>query len=738
MQSARIVKYILFTILFVLSLALQAQVVINEVLVSPPGGATTNANSLYNTLSTDQPPDNQEWIELYNTHPCDTADISCFTVACNMEPPSGSGYSNWGAFTFPPGTKIPPLGFLVLGGNHSQVPWLAFNMNYYRQTSFGTQWLSGDPDRWFLRDQFGWVALYNTNGSAVDAVYWDDSGNPGNLYTQSEYANPVITSTTCSGTMTLPAARNISGIEYAGTVDASSYLSFQRLTDGSNNWYSSPTNPTPNACNGTCVGPPTVNCILTNESCAGNDGSITVNITNGQTGPYTILWVHPSLGNSQTINNLAAGTYIVRVADSYNCFIVYDTVTLITLPGPEIQIGQLVNESCSSINGSISTITTGLNTPYSYNWSSSPPQHTSTLQNVPAGTYSVTVTDNLGCSASATASIINMPGPEIEIDQVTNEMCSASNGAISAVVNGGTLPLHFNWNSSPAQTTQNLVAVHAGNYTVTVTDDNGCTATASAIITNTPPPEVSFTNVVDETCHKGNGSAILHIEGGNPPYTYMWEQFPLLADTLLDQIGEGIYTVSVSDSFCTVYDSVAIHNIPGPVAAFRVYPEATTIETPRVVFYDESVGATEWNWDFGDWTYSTVSSPIHNYTDTGTFRVRLMIFDDQGCMDSISHEALIIGYINIFVPNAFSPNGDGVNDIFNAFGQNICDFEMYIYNRWGEEAFHSTDLNEGWNGIAKGKKAPDGVYSWIIWYRDDYRLFQMDRKSIKGHLTLLR
>jgi gliding motility-associated-like protein len=183
---------------------------------------------------------------------------------------------------------------------------------------------------------------------------------------------------------------------------------------------------------------------------------------------------------------------------------------------------------------------------------------------------------------------------------------------------------------------------------------------------------------------------------------------------------------------------VIIENIPGPVAAFQVYPEATTIDDPRIIFYDKSVGAKHWTWDFGDWHYSTVSSPVHIYQDTGTFRVRLMITDDQGCMDSVSHNALILDRITLFVPNAFTPNGDGVNDDFLAFGQNITGFKMYIYDRWGEEVFQTTDLNKGWNGTYKGQLARDGIYSWIILYQEDYRLFQMNAKSIKGHVTLLR
>jgi gliding motility-associated-like protein len=578
-----------------------------------------------------------------------------------MEPPVGSAYSNWGAFTFPQGTKIPPLGFIIIGGNHSQVPHLDFDINYYLNNTFGVQYLDGDPDRWFLRDEYGWVALYNTSGSPVDAVYWDLYGNPGNLNLQSEYASAVVNTTACNGTMVLPAARNIAGIEYAGTTSSGSYLSFQRTTDGVNNWYSTPATPTPRACNGDCVGPPTVTCSVTNESCSGHNGSITVHITDGHTGPYTIQWLNPPASSQPSLTNLDSGTYIVKVSDAYNCYIVYDT-----------------------------------------------------------------------------AKVLHYTNVVLSISQVTNEMCSASNGIISSQVTGGMAPFSYYWNSNPPQTTADLENVHAGSYSVTLTDGSGCTATASAVISNTPPPVISFINVVDETCHMRNGSATLQIKGGNPPYMFSWIEFPSDNDTIIDDLGEGTYHVNVTDNFCSVDASVVINNTPGPIAAFSVYPKATTIETPRIVFYDGSSGAKHWSWDFGDYHTSAAMSPVHIYQDTGTYKVLLMISDDKGCMDSVSHNALILDRINLFVPNAFSPDANGVNDDFLAFGQNITGFKICIYDRWGEEVFRSTDIEKGWKGIYKGKPAPAGVYSWIIWYQEDYRLFQMDAKSIKGHLTLIR
>jgi len=732
-------KPIVILILLFVMQPVFSQVVINEVFVSPSAGSgsTTNSNSLYNSDPAEQPPVNREWIELYNTSTCDTIDLGCYTLANNMEPPTGGGYSNWGAFTFPAGTLIYPASFLVVGGNAAPVPVLNFNLNYYRTNFFGIQYLDGDPTRWFLRDQYGWIALYSPIGAVQDAVYWDLDGYPGNLTVQEEYAHPVQTTTSCSGTMTLAAANSIPGIEYAGMVISGVDYSLQRTSDGAGAWYATSTTPTPGSCNSGCVGPPILNCTVIQETCLGGDGSITLTITTGNSGPYQIQWLHPALGNQPVLNNLSAGTYIVQVTDATGCYVVYDTVELLKLSGPDLSNNSVTNESCTSGNGAIHLNTTGPNTPFTYHWNSTG-LNTPDLTNLNAGIYSVTVTDILGCKDSLTVHLTNQPGPEIEISGFTHELCSASNGGITTTTTGGTTPLLYCWNGDPLMNTPDLQGVHGGYYSVVVTDANGCSSNASATITNTPPPVLSFRNVTDETCHKANGSAILHIEGGHPPYTFQWIEFPASTDTLLDQVGEGTYHVMVTDSNCIVKDSVHINNIPGPIAAFRVYPLATTIETPRIVFYDETIGATSWNWDFGDWCNSDVPSPVHEYRDTGAFKVRLMIHDDQQCMDSVSHTVYILDRITLFIPNAFTPNADGLNDEFLAFGQNITDFECFIYNRWGEEVFHSTDIQSGWNGFNNQQPAPEGVYSWILWYKEDYRLYQMDRKVLKGHLTLFR
>jgi len=718
-------------------------VVINEVCTSPSEGATgssINANSLYNMNSSEQPPENREWIELYNPHPCNSLDISCYTLAGNMLQSDGTGSTpNWGAFTFPSGTVIPPLGFIIVGGNNSQVPLLDFNLTYYRLNTFGVQYLDGDETRWFLRDEYGWIALYDPAGNAVDAVYWNGYGNSSILYSQTEYSQNVVTTTTCSGTQSLAAARNISGIEFVGMIMAGTNVSFQRIMDGGPAWHSGPVTPTPRVCNGPCVEPPVLTAVVENESCAGNDGSISLTIQDGHSGPYTTNWLQPAGLHTNTLNNLSAGTYIVQVVDAYECFFVYDTITVIDDPAPTVNLNNIINESCSMSNGSVTAVVNNANPPVNYHWSIPGSGNTATVGNLPAGTYSVTITDNLGCTDTDTVTLVNFPGPEISIDSIHNEMCSSNDGAIFTSINGGSQPFSFVWNSSPVQTGQNLTGVQAGNYTVTITDAYSCTATANAVITNTPPPSVLLSNIRPDTCRKKTGAAEISVNGGNPPYNYSWSADSLNHSTSITNLSEGTYYVSVTDSLCTKVVSFVIPLIPGPKADFEVYPLVTTIDDPTFRFNNLSSGIIDhWLWNFLDHKYSDEINPYHSFTEVGHYHVTLTVTNNSGCIDSVSKEAIVIDRITLFVPNCFTPNGDGVNDYFIIAGQNITDFELFIYNRWGELVYKSTDINQYWDGRHKGVVVPEGVYGWVLNYSEDWAGLFFRPQSAKGIVTVIK
>ncbi|MDT8308935.1 MAG: gliding motility-associated C-terminal domain-containing protein [Bacteroidales bacterium] len=488
--------FVLIFIFFPFILPAQ-QVYINEVLVNPvpnpqdycsdPG---VNANSLYNVDNAYLPSYNREYIELYNPHPCDSVDISCYTLGCNMS--SALNGSNWGAFTFPPGTKIPPAGFLVIGGNDTQSPTLDFNLTYYRDNYFNNQYLCGDFTRWFLRDEWGWVALYDPQGTPVDAIYWNAYGSAQSLYVEDEYQNPVVSTTTCAGTKTFAAAANISGIAYVGHCTPGTFLSFQRIIDGSQLWFPTTQTPTPGGCNGPCVKPAAVSLQVIDAYCNQGNGTIVANIISGGTGPYTIVWDGNAVLSSDTLKNISAGMHYITVTDAYNCFVTVDSAMVDNIPGPDVVSGDQVNENCSDANGWATVSITGGTPPFTVLWNTVPPQNNDTAFYLAAGTYIATVNDSKGCVAATTVTITNHKEPSLSFDILSADTCNMLTGSAMVTATNDYPPYTYQWNTVPVQTAATATSLNTGVHTVTVSD-GVCSVTGQVTIPAVPGPTAEFT-----------------------------------------------------------------------------------------------------------------------------------------------------------------------------------------------------------------------------------------------------
>jgi gliding motility-associated-like protein len=175
---------------------------------------------------------------------------------------------------------------------------------------------------------------------------------------------------------------------------------------------------------------------------------------------------------------------------------------------------------------------------------------------------------------------------------------------------------------------------------------------------------------------------------------------------------------------------------PVPVADFTADPEITSIVFPEIKFTDNSVGATTWAWDFGDGDSSSVSSPIHTYSDTGTYYIYLHVENDFGCFSDDFGRVIINPFPTLWIPNAFTPDDDGINDTWFVKGTDFYDFELRIYNRWGVLMFYTSDPMQGWNGLSPKteQEALQDVYVYTIYFRDEAG--KQNRRN--GSLTLVR
>jgi len=202
----------------------------------------------------------------------------------------------------------------------------------------------------------------------------------------------------------------------------------------------------------------------------------------------------------------------------------------------------------------------------------------------------------------------------------------------------------------------------------------------------------------------------------------------------------GIYDVGLmicSSSGCcsdTTYKDY-IKVFPVPEAGFRVMPSAPVTLVEKVLFRDDSRGATVWYWEFGDGATSAESSPLHAFPDTGYYMVRQVVINDEGCADTLVRQVEVDPVSTVWFPNAFSPNNDGVNDHFVIHSDYARDVRWTIFDRWGEEVFIAVGTDAVWNGECKdGRLAAQGVYICRITCRD----WQDKRMEFNGRLTLLR
>ncbi len=159
---------------------------------------------------------------------------------------------------------------------------------------------------------------------------------------------------------------------------------------------------------------------------------------------------------------------------------------------------------------------------------------------------------------------------------------------------------------------------------------------------------------------------------------------------------------------------------PGPTAAFTPDPYQASILHPEISFINNSDGADLYNWTFGDGGSSSLFEPIHTYPDTGWYQVMLYVQNSYGCMDTASQMVYIIPEFTLYVPNAFTPNEDGINDFFTIAGIGIVGMELNIFNRWGENIYTTLNRAKGWDGTVQKDDgvAQQDVYVYHVTVRD--------------------
>jgi gliding motility-associated-like protein len=318
-----------------------------------------------------------------------------------------------------------------------------------------------------------------------------------------------------------------------------------------------------------------------------------------------------------------------------------------------------------------------------------------------------------------------------------------SDGGIDLTVSGGSLLGYtYLWNNNA--TTEDITNLSAGIYSVDITDLDNPSCTTSTSFTLTEPPLIILTsNLAIDTCNSGMAEVI--VSGGVFPYNYLWTDNQITP--VINNFTAEDYSVIITDANnCTISEQFYIDPalFVTPIAEFNVIPDLNIHHLYRqmdkpIFFIDKSVDEltviTNWLWEFEDGFISSEQDTRHSFAEIGDFNVTLAIETLYGCVDTITKRVIIEEFL-LYIPNSFTPQNDGVNDVFLPKGIGVNVYELKIFSRWGEHFFTSDDINIGWNGTTnrKDKIAQTGVYVYLINVTDVFG----EKHTYNGKVTLIK
>ena len=451
--------------------------------------------------------------------------------------------------------------------------------------------------------------------------------------------------------------------------------------------------------------------LIQDENCGQGNGQISGIIGLGSGIQYQ--W-NPGNNTNSNLLNVNAGAYTLIVTDTNTCIANAGPFVINNIPGPSINTNNLLlqDENCGQNDGGITgLIVSGGTTPYTYLWSNN--SSTLTLSGLAAGTYSLSVTDAVGCVANVgPLNISSTGGPTIDTSNmiVTPVDCIGTWGSITGI----TAPnpaLTISWNNQT--TTFDNSSLSAGAYTLTVTDGNNCVSTITVIVPQNAPILINESQaaVIQPTCLVLGAITGITVSGGTNNYAYQWN--PSNGTALNNtNIPAGNYQLIVVDlgNGCTDTSSFYVLNPPSyPTAAIGFSPLNPDVGE-NITFTNTSTNYISEFWSIGGINYG--NSPIDSSFSAGVYIISLTVTNSQGCTDTVS--ILVTVYDELTFPNVITPNGDLANEnlIIEALKPNSS---VTILNRWGIEVFYSSNYQNNWNGSDQnGEALTAGVYTVIF------------------------
>ncbi|HQL70454.1 MAG TPA: PKD domain-containing protein, partial [Bacteroidales bacterium] len=328
--------------------------------------------------------------------------------------------------------------------------------------------------------------------------------------------------------------------------------------------------------------------------------------------------------------------------------------------------------------------------------------------------------------------------PPLSIVAITpSTVCQGDVVSIIANASGGDGNYVYHWSTGLISTDNTLQFSAITSTTLSVFVTDGCNSpadTAVVVINIAPEPEISLT----KTPYKGCAPLTVVFDNTTDilTYTYDWDfGDPTSGANNWSDLKQpshfyetpGTYTITcevTTNLGCSRTGEVIILVHDSPIADFVAHPWSTGMFDANITFTDATDSAIAWQWDFGDGYTSGEQNPQHTYFTYGLFPVQLVAFSQEGCSDTVVKNVEIIESLLFYVPNAINIRTPGNDEFYpKGSGVDLLSYEMTIFNRWGEEIFHTNDFYARWQGRYnqnKGDYVPQGVYAWIITLKDKW------------------
>ena len=488
--------------------------------------------------------------------------------------------------------------------------------------------------------------------------------------------------------------------------------------------------------------------VIVDDTCGSGFGSINVTPTSATySGSYTYTWT-PNIGSTGSVSGLNSGTYSLEVGYGNGC----TESSLFSINNIEPTYSYVANNvDCFGDSDGFATINMvpqlGSNT---YDWVTLG-QTTQTATGLSQGQYDCIITNSLGCNEVVQVTITENSEVEIINLTLTDATCEDSNAIINYNVVGGISPYSYQLNNQ--QSTNSIDSLPGGSYIIEVEDALGCIATSMVNLNSPTPitPLISPDKLIE--CTPG----LFTFTNTSTPLSNVDTTIIDWGDNSIDTLvntsiiqhtyatsGIWYYTVStISDYGCVYTDSLQdwVETQEPPSANFTIQPSVTTIFENTISVDEWSSGSiVQFSWSAPD------AAPSFSFSEDETFifpeipgdyPITLIVTDDLGCKDTLTKFLVMEDGVLFFMPNTFTPNGDEYNNTlgWSVLGVDESQFELQIYNRWGEMVFQTFDSRSSWDGAYGGKIVQDGAYVWVVYLTNK---LNAKRVKLKGIINIIK